>query len=289
MYSLKYPAKEAPAGGEAVFVRTLKKESFGYTLDITVMGTDGDNPFIDVKPVKGKNKIVASDAVTLRYGLKKGDRLILTDNADDTDYAFTIADIVPYSVGLTVFMDIDSRRDLFGEKEEYYNVVMSDHELDIEPGRLYSTATKGDVDRASDIFLDLMRPLFTMLLTMSAVIFCIVMYLMTAVMIDRAGFGISLVRIFGYKTKDIRKMYLNGNRTVVILGALISIPAAKLLIDRIFPIFIANVGCTVHLEFRWYHYALLFAGIILCYQLISMVLTGKLNRITPAEVLMNRE
>lgn len=289
LYSFKYPEKEVPAGGEEAFVRTLKKESFGYTLDITVMGTDGDNPFIDVKPVRGKNKIVASDAVTLRYGLKKGDKLILTDNADDTDYAFTIADIVPYSVGLTVFMDIDSMRDLFGEDEDYYNVVMSDRELDIEPGRLYSVTTKGDVDRSSDIFLDLMRPMYTMLLTMSAVIFCIVMYLMTAVMIDRAGFGISLVKIFGYKTKDVKKMYLNGNRTIVILGALISVPLAKLLIDTIFPIFIANVCCTVHLEFRWYHYALLFAGIILCYQLVSAVLTCKLDKITPAEVLKNRE
>ena len=289
MYSYKYPTEEVPEGGEAAFVQTLKKEKFGYTLDITVMGIDGDNPYIDAKPVKGKNKIVASDAVTLRYGLKKGDKLVLSDNANDMDYAFTIEDIVPYSVGLTVFMDIDSMRELFGEDDDHYNVVMSDHELDIEPGRLYSTTTKADVDRSSDIFLDLMRPMFTMLLSMSAVIFCIVMYLMTAVMIDRAGFGISLVKIFGYNTRDVRKLYLDGNRTVVIIGALISIPVAKKLMDAIFPVFVPNVACTVHLEFKWYYYVILFAGILLCYSLISMILTGKLNKITPAEVLKNRE
>ena len=48
------------------------------------------------------------------------------------DYAFTVEDIVPYCVGLTVFMDIDSARELFDEDDDYYNVVMSDHELDIE-------------------------------------------------------------------------------------------------------------------------------------------------------------
>ena len=124
---------------------------------------------------------------------------------------------------------------------------------------------------------------------MSAVIFCIVMYLMTAVMIDRAGFGISLVKIFGYNTRDVRKLYLDGNRTVVIIGALISIPVAKKLMDAIFPVFVPNVACTVHLEFKWYYYVILFAGILLCYSLISMILTGKLNKITPAEVLKNRE
>lgn len=289
MYSYKYPTKEVPEGGEACFVQTLKKEMFGYVLDITVMGIDDDNPYIDVKPVKGKNKIVASDAVALRYGLKKGDKIILTDNAEDIDYAFTIADIAPYSVGLTVFMDIESMRELFGEDDDYYNVVMADHELDIETGRLYSTTTRADVVRSSDTFLDLMRPMYTMLLTMSAVIFCIVMYLMTAVMIDRAGFGISLVKIFGYNSREVKKLYLDGNRTVVIVGALISIPIAKKLMDTIFPIFVANVCCTVHLEYRWYHYAILFAGIILCYSLISMILTRKLDKITPAEVLKNRE
>lgn len=289
MYSFKYPAKEVPAGGEAAFVKTLKKEKDGYTLDIAVMGIDDDNPYIDVKPVKSKNRIIASDAVALRYRLKEGDKIVLSDNANDIDYAFTIAGIEPYSVGLAVFMDIDSMRELFGESDDHYNVVMSDHELDIEPGRLYSTTTKADTDRASDVFLDLMRPLYTMLLVMSAVIFCIVMYLMTAVMIDRAGFGISLVRIFGYNNREVKKLYLDGNRTIVIAGALISIPAAKLFIDRIFPVFVANVGCTVHLEFRWFHYAILFGGIILCYSLISLLLTGKLNRITPAEVLKNRE
>ncbi|MCR5625755.1 MAG: ABC transporter permease [Lachnospiraceae bacterium] len=289
MYSLKYPTKNVPEGGEAVFVQTLKKEKFGYMLDITVMGIDDDNPYIDIRPVKGKSSIVASDAVALRYGLKKGDKLVLEDNANDIDRAFTIEDIAPYSVGLTVFMDIDSMRELFGKDKDYYNIVMSDQELDIEQGRIYSVNTKEDVDRTSNLFLDLMRPMYTMLLGMSAVIFCIVMYLMSAVMIDRAGFGISLVKIFGYNTHDVKKLYLNGNRTVVIIGALIGIPLAKLLIDAVFPAFVANVPCTVHLECRWYHYAALFAGIILCYQMISMLLTRKLGRITPAEVLKNRE
>ena len=81
----------------------------------------------------------------------------------------------------------------------------------------------------------------------------------------------------------------SGKSTLVIIGALIGIPVAKLIIDTIFPIFIANVACTVHLEYRWYHYAILFAGIMLCYRLIITLLAGKLNRITPAEVLKNRE
>ena len=289
MYTYKYPTKEVPEGGEACYVTSLKKENLGYTLDITIMGIDDDNPYIDVTPVSGKNRLIVSDAVATRYGLAVGDKLILTDTANDMDYAFTVEGIVPYSVGLTVFMDIDSCRELFGEDDDYFNVVMSDRELDIEEGRLYSVTTKEDIDKASGIFVDLMAPLFTLLMVMSAVIFCLVIYLMTSVMIDRASFGISLVKIFGYRDGEVKRLYLDGNRTVVIIGALISIPIAKMITDRMFPMFIVNVACGMYLDYEWFYYLIIFCAILLFYSLVSLLLTGKLGRLTPAEVLKNRE
>ena len=289
MYTYKYPTKEVPEGGEACYVTSLKKENLGYTLDITIMGIDDDNPYIDVTPVSGKNRLIVSDAVATRYGLAVGDKLILTDTANDMDYAFTVEGIIPYSVGLTVFMDIDSCRELFGEDEDYFNVVMSDRELDIEEGRLYSVTTKEDIDKASGIFVDLMAPLFTLLMVMSAVIFCLVIYLMTSVMIDRASFGISLVKIFGYRDREVKKLYLDGNRTVVIIGAIVSIPIAKMITDKMFPMFIVNVACGMYLEYEWFYYLIIFCAIVLFYSLVSLLLTGKLGRLTPAEVLKNRE
>lgn len=289
MYTYKYPSKKVPAGGEACFVRSLKKEQFGYTLDVTVMGIDDDNPYIPARPVKGKNKIVASDAVADRYNLGIGDKLILTDNAEDMDYAFTVEEIVPYCSGLTVFMDIDSARELFGEDDDYYNVVMSDKKLDIEEGRIYSVTTKEDIDKASGIFVELMAPLFTLLMIMSAIVFGLVIFLMTSVMIDKASFGISLMKIFGFNKREVKKLYLDGNRMVIMLGALVSIPLAKLITDKMFPVFVANVACGLPLEFKWYYYPIIWLAILAFYSLVSLLLTGKLGRMTPAEVLKNRE
>jgi putative ABC transport system permease protein len=289
MYTLKYPPKEVPESGEACFITSLQKESLGYTIDVTVMGIDDDNPFINVKTVNAKNRIVISDAVASKYGVSVGDKLVLTDNANDMDYAFTVEDIVPYCSGLTVFMNIDSMRELFGESDDYYNAVMADHKLDIEEGRLYAVTTKADIDKASGVFVELMAPVFTLLIGMSTVIFCLVMYLMTSVMIDKASFGISLMKIFGFNKKEVRKLYLDGNKTVIAIGALVAIPLAKIITDRMFPMFVANVACGLPLKFEWYYYLVIYAAIIIFYNLVSLLLTGKLGRMTPAEVLKNRE
>lgn len=289
MYVLKYPEETLPENSEAYYVESLSKTAFDYTLDISVIGVDDNEKYYGVSPEKGKSKITASTSAAQKYGLKKGDKLILTDSATDMDYAFTITDIADYSAGLAVFMDIDSMRELFGQEDDYYNMLLSDTALDIDEGRLYSVTSRSDIERSSAVFADLMMPMVIMMTVVSIIIFCVVMYLMLNVMIERASFGISLVKIFGYRTNEVRKLYLNGNTAVVAVGALIAIPVSKLFMDTIYPYMISNIACGMNLHFEWYMYAIIYIGIMLIYFAVNGMLTAKLKKITPAEVLKNRE
>ena len=134
-----------------------------------------------------------------------------------------------------------------------------------------------------------MQSLIWTLIIAGSVIFCVVMFLMMNVMIDRSSYGISLIKIFGYRPNEIRKLYLNGNFAIIAIGGLICIPAAKLLMNKVYPLFVPNVACTMKLGFPWYIYMIIYVGIIVFYLIVNKLLTGKINRITPAEVLKNRE
>lgn len=289
MYTLKYPKKKVPQGGEAVYTKNLSKTYLDYTLDVMIMGIDNDNKYFDCKTVKGKSSIVISKSVQQKYGLSEGDKLILTDSANEMDYAFTINGVADYSAGLTVFMDIDSMRELFGQDEYYYNTVLSDKKLDIDSGRIYSITTKDDINNIADVFPELLMSLVQMLISVSVVIFFIVMYLMMNVMIDRAGFGISLIKIFGFRIKEIKKLYLNGNTYIVAVGALICIPLSKFAADLMYPWMIANVSCGMNMKFPWYLYVGIFVGMMVIYFIINTLLVNKLKKVSPVEVLKNRE
>lgn len=289
MYTLKYPEKTPPENAEACYAETLSKTAFGYTLDVSVIGVDGESEYFGVSPEKGENKITASASAAQKYGLKKGDEITLTDGTNDKDYTFTVSNISDYSAGLAVFMNAESMRELFGKDEGYYNVLLSDTALDIPEGRLYSTTTKSDVERSSAVFIELMMPMITMLIAVSVIIFCTVMYLMLNVMTDRASFGISLAKIFGYRTKEIRKLYLDGNAAVVAVGAAAAIPIAKLVMNALYPYFVSNVSGGMDLHFPPYLYAAVYIGIMLIYAAVNALLIRKIGRVTPAEVLKNRE
>ena len=289
MYLYKYPEKKAPQGGEAAYVEGLDMQVMGYTLEVSVIGLDNDSRYFDAKPEKGKNKAVINNSLAERFGYEKGDKVVFTDAASDMDYTFTVTCIADYSPGFTLFMDIESMRELFGRDEGYFNAVYSDRELDIDEGRLYSVTTRDEIKKSAGVFIDQMTSFIAMLLIAGSVIFCVVMYLMMGVMIDRSSFGISLIKIFGYRSKEIRSLYLNGNLIVVALGGLFVIPAAKFLIDLIYPTFIANVACCMDISYKWYVYVLLYCIMMLVYLLINKLLVRKINKITPAQVLKNRE
>ena len=289
MYTLKYPEKEVPENAEACYTESLSKKYMGNTLDVNIIGVDDENKYYPEISVKGKSSIAVSSSVAEKYNLSEGDKLILSDTANDMDYAFTVEEIVDYSVGLSVFMDIESMRELFLKEDDYYNMLLSEEELDIDMGRVYSVTTKADIEKSASVFVDQMRGMFTMMISMSIVIFCVVMYLMLNVMIDRASFGISLVKIFGFRTNEIRKLYLNGNAVTVALGAVITIPLSKVIMNSLYPYLISNTACGMNLKFPPVLYALIFIGIMIFYFVVSALLVRKIKKITPAEVLKNRE
>lgn len=289
MYTYKYPTEDVPEGGIPAYVENLKKEAYGYNLDVTVLGIDDDNPYFPIVTADKKNEIVISSAAAQKFGVKVGDKLVLSDEVNERDYAFTVKNIVNFTSGVYVFLDRDVMQELFDQEDDYYNVVFADHALDIDNGRLYATVSKENVEESSQIFTDMMGPMVVMLVAISALIFMIVMYLMMKVMIDRSAFSISLMKVFGYRRREIRRLYLDGNFYVILLGALICVPLAKWSMDLVYPYCIANVAIGMDLKFTPQIYIMIYGGIWLCYMVINFLLVGRMNKLVPAEVLKNRE
>ena len=289
-YTYKYPTEEVPEGGTPAYAETLRQTSYGYDLDVTMLGIDPGCPYFpEVAPTAKKSEVVIASSVAQKFGVGKGDVLVLRDEVNDVNYAFTVTDVVHYASELYIFMDRDAMQELFGRSDDYYNTVFADHALDIDTGLLYATVSRQNIEQASAVFTDLMMPMVILVSVLSVVIFLVVLYLMIKVMLDRASYSISLLKVFGYRTGEVRRLYLDGNFVVVALGALVCIPAAKGLMDIIYPYFVSNVAAGLELSFPPQLYAVIYAGVLACYLLIDLVLVRRLDRMTPAEVLKNRE
>ncbi|MCC8135573.1 MAG: ABC transporter permease [Ruminococcus sp.] len=289
MYLYKYPEETPPEGSEEAYIEGLKIDCMGNSLDVSVIGITSNSRYFDADVEKGVSKAVINSSLADRYSLGEGDVITLTESVEGRNYTFTITGVADYSPSFTVFMDIESMRELFGREDDYFNAVYSDTELDIDKGRLYSVTTKDDIEKSSAVFFNIMQGMVSVFIAAGAAIFCVVMYLMLGVMIDRSSYGISLAKIFGYNSKEIRRLYLDGTFFIIAAGGLICIPLSKYLIDKIYPLFISNVACSMNLTFPWYLYVGIYAAMLVIYLVINRSMIRRINKITPAEVLKNRE
>ena len=290
MYTLKYPEKEVPEKASQAYAKTLKKEIYGYNWDVTVLGIEEGNPYFDLTLTKGKGTVVVSSAMAQKYDLKEGDTFVLNDEEEGNKYAFEVTGICEYAPAFYVFMDLESARDLFGESDDFYNVLFSDEALDIPAGRLYATTTKQDIEKSASIFVNQMQSMIITINVVSTLIFIIVMYLMMKVMIDRSAYSISLMKVFGFRDGEVRKLYLNGNFYIILAGTVIHIPLTKAIMDFLYPRYmVSNISTALDLSFEPWLYVALGVLIFVCYFAINRVLVGRLKKMIPAEVLKNRE
>ena len=289
MYLYKYPEATVPEGGSPAYAETLKKEVLGYNLDVTVLGLEPDNPYFDAHPPASQSRVAISSAMAQKYGLSVGQPLVLRDEQNDRSYAFTIERVVDYSPAFFVFMDLDAMRELFDKPEDYYNTVFSDHALSIEPGRLYNVSSKQDVEKAADIFVNLMYSMVYTMIIASAVIMAIVMYLMMKVMLDRSAQSIALFKVFGYRRREISRLFLSGNTVLIALGILICIPLSKRIMDALYPYLVSNVACGIDLHMAPWVYAVLYLACMLIYAIIHALLVRRIRQIPANEILKARE
>ena len=289
MYTLKYPEEVPPEDAEPAYAYTCKKNTKGYNFDVMILGIDDNNPYFDVDPGDSKVDVVVSNAFAEKFDLKEGEEFVVTDEDKELKYAFKVKEITQYSTSFFIFMDIDVMRDMMGESSDYYNVLFSDKKLDIDPRRLYSTTSKEDIVKGASVFTSLMMPMIYVLSIASAAILLVVMYLMMKVMIDRSAYNISLIKVVGYKRKEVRKLYLDGNFYTIALGAMVCLPLSKVLMNKMFPYMIPNVSCGMNIGAPFIFYVVTYIVIIALYFVINTMLVRRLNKFTPAEVLKNRE
>lgn len=291
MYVLKYPPDKVPEGAQACYTEPFHMyyDLLGSDLEVDVQGIDEKNPYYNFKVKCGKNEVYISDSVAEKFGYKKGDKISLKDDLNDKYYTFVVADTVKYSNGLYLFMDINNMRSVFGKENNYYNTLLSSHKLNIDNGRVLSSTTHKNIVKGVSLFMDNIFGIIAMMIAVSIAVAVLVMYLLIKMMIDKATFSISLIKIFGYTEKEIRKIYLNSSIYTVLFSIIVSLPISRIIVFKIYPYIVSDVAEGMPAYISPVSCIIVVLIILLSYILVNVILSYNLKKISLAEVLKDRE
>lgn len=293
LYLLSNPLEEIPENCEAVYMISAETQFalINDKMEVSVMGVEKDSEyysFANILPEDSRYAVI-SDAVAKKFNYEVGDIIVLNNTLLEKNYCITVSDIVEYSNGLYIFMNIDAMREMDGVDTDYYNALISNGEAEVDNNMLLTCITRKGISDVGYLLLDSMMRMIITMIIMSIVLFCCVMYLLMKMMIDRSSFSISLLKIFGYSNKEVKKLYLNISLYIVLLSIFIHIPLAQVIVGLIFPNTVSDVTVYIRAYLSPTMYVIIALLIVGSYYAVYGLLYRKIKKMSFVEVLKQRE
>ena len=189
---------------------------------ITVYGISDDSAYVSEEmPEDG---VLISDGYSEKYKVKSGDTILLKEAYGKQEYELTVKGIFQYPGALSVFMSIGEFREIFGKSDDYFNGYFTKEEItDLDEDLIAATITEDDLTKISRQLDVSMGNMFQLINVFAIVLFALLIYLLTKLIIEKNATAISMVKILGYEDKEIRSLYLTSTTWVVILSILLSL------------------------------------------------------------------
>lgn len=218
------------------------------TESLTVYGIQPNSHYwneIDVS----QDRIFIGAGLTEKFGLDAGDIIVLYDKYNDVHYAVEIDGSVGNLTDTSIYMSQATFNETFGHDEHWFNGYASNEELVIDKDYWANTTTPDDMIKVADQMISSFSRVVSLLIGIALLVFFVVMYLLTKTVLDRSARSISYMKVFGYRNREVNKLYLTPLTIMVIISLALSLPLVLLLITSIFQMVLLSYPGNFIIEF----------------------------------------
>ena len=256
--------------------------------EILLYGIEDDSKYVDINLGDG---IYISSAYADKYGIKAGDTITLKEKYEDDEYSFYIDGIYDYTGGLCVFMKKADLNDTFNLGEDYFSGYFSDTEItDIDDnyiGSVINLEALTKVSRQLDVSMVSMMGLVN---GFAVVIFMILIYLLSKIIIEKNAQSISMTKILGYTNGEISRLYIMSTSLMVVICLLVSLPLETVIMKVLYrEMMLQSLSGWITLWIDPRIYVQMFVIGIVTYAVIAVLEYRKIRKIPMGEVLKNVE
>ena len=235
--------------------------------------------------------VYISSAYADKFLLHVGDTITLKEKYEKEKYSFKIAGVYDYTAALCVFMPRSELNDIFDLGEDYYSGYFSDTELtDIKSQYIGSVV---DLDALTKISRQLdvsMGSMMGMVNGFAIMIYMVLIYLLSKIIIEKNAQSISMVKILGYTNGEISKLYIMSTSFVVVFCLLLSLPLETVIMKVLFrEMMLSSISGWITLWIDPMIYVQMFAAGIITYGIVALLEFRRVKKVPMDEALKNVE
>lgn len=248
-----------------------------------------DKPADEIK--KESTGVYISKAYADKFLLHEGDTITLKEKYEKDEYSFKIVGIYDYTAALCVFMSRSDLNDLFDLGDDYYSGYFSDTEItDIKNqyiGSVVNLDALTKISRQLDVSMGSMMGLVN---GFAIMIYMVLIYLLSKIIIEKNAQSISMVKILGYTNGEISRLYILSTSVVVVLGLLLSLPIETAVMNVLFrEMMLASISGWITLWIDPMIYIQMFGAGIVTYGLVALLEFRRVKKVPMDEALKNVE
>lgn len=258
--------------------------------DVLVYGVKDNSIYADINTASLKdNEVYITNGYADKFRIKKGDKITLKEKYDDNEYEFTVKYMYDYPSSFAIFMSDATFKNVFDKSEDYYSGYFSDNILDINEKYVATQITLDDLTKVSRQLDRSMGETFNLVKIFAVVLFAVLMFLLTKLIVEKNTTSISMVKILGYSNREISRLYVTSTTIVVAFSVALSIGLSVIIMNYLFRVFMEEMSGWISCYYAPHIFPVMFILNITVYAVISFFMMAKIKKIPMDEALKTVE
>lgn len=275
-------AEKFIAGSLNTLEGKLKSES------VSLFGISEDSKYVDLD--FDEDSVYISSALSEKFGVEKGDILTLKESYDVTEYEFRVKDVYYYPAGIAVFMSRDMYTSVFELEKGYFNGYLSDSEiLDIDPMYISAEITEEDLTKVTRQMETSMGSLMDLLSVFGIVMFMLIIYLLSKIIIEKNAQSISMTKVLGYSDEEISSLYVLSTTIVTVASILLTLPLVDFIMSKLLPAVMSAYPGWLPYYVPFSAYIKIVVAGVVSYAVIAFLQYRKVKKVSLNDALKNVE
>jgi len=279
-----------------------EKENLDEDTTVSLNGIDSNSKYIellndkkeDIKSLLKNDEVIISKNMQEYLELDINDKLVLDNNGADLIYK--IVGVSNDLMSFSVHVNRERLSNDLGFDSKKYNVIYSND----DKYRSMSNLDEEDLNRVIYVMslIDLKHNILKqmdkysssiyIIIAFAAVMAFVIILVIASIIVEENKKTISLMKVMGYKNKEVSNIVLNIYTPFVIIAYLLSIPAMKSLLKAIVNALVADTEITIPITLSFTDAMIGLIALLFAYYIAISVSRKTLNKV-PLAVALKRE
>lgn len=230
------------------------------------------------------DQVIISKPIADRLKVNPGNTITVVRKSDYQEFSLKVGGIAD-SYNMFIYMPLKEYNGTFGMPEGSYNELFSNEPLNIPKDGQYTVLSVEDKIAAIESGMGLLTATVGFVAAMAFLIGMIIIYIVTSMIIEENKNTISLMKIFGYRKKEVSSLILNSSTIVVVIGYVLGIPLSFAAVGGLMKALESSLVFSMPVMIDPLYLAVGFIVVMLSYELSKLFCRRKVNAISMSDAL----